>query len=50
MDHSGALGEDVMEDQWGVPERDIEVTVHPRWAAARHMRLPGVLLDKAINV
>jgi hypothetical protein len=29
-----------MDDQWGVPEREMEVTDQPRWAAARQMRLP----------
>ena len=37
---SGGVGEEETEDQWGVPERDIEVTVQPLWAAALHMRLP----------
>jgi hypothetical protein len=38
--HSGGVGEEDMEDQWGVPEREMDVTVQPRWAAALQMRLP----------
>ena len=45
FDQAGGVGEDVMEGQWGVPEREIDVTVQPRWAAARHIRLPGVCLS-----
>lgn len=37
---SGGEGDEETEDQWGVPERDIEVTVQPLWAAALHIRLP----------
>lgn len=40
-DHGGGSGEDETEDQCGVPEREMETTDQPRWAAARQMRLPG---------
>ena len=40
VDHGGASDEEVTEDQCGVPERETETTVQPRWAAARQMRLP----------
>ena len=40
-DHGGGSGEEETEDQCGVPEREMETTDHPRWAAARQMRLPG---------
>lgn len=38
--HGGGSGEDVTEDQCGLPERETETTDQPRWAAARQMRLP----------
>jgi hypothetical protein len=41
VDQSGALADDVTEDQLGTPERLMEVTAQPRWAAALQMRLPG---------
>lgn len=41
MDHSGAVGEEVMESQFGVPLRETEVTDQPRWEAALQMRLPA---------
>lgn len=40
FDQSGGVCEEETEDQWGVPEREMEVTVQPRWAAARQMRVP----------
>ena len=44
-DHGGASAEEVTEDQCGVPERETETTDQPRWAAARQMRLPGVVVS-----
>lgn len=41
VDHGGASGEELTEDQCGVPERETDTTDQPRWAAARQMRLPG---------
>jgi hypothetical protein len=39
-DQSGGLGEDDTLAQCGVPERDMDVTDQPRWAAALQMRVP----------
>ena len=41
FDHAGALGEDVMDDQVGSPERLIDVTVQPRLTATLHIRDPS---------
>lgn len=49
-DQVGATGEDVTEDQVGSPEREIEVTCHPRAAAALQMRLPVVGCVSLIDV
>jgi hypothetical protein len=38
------VGEEVMEGQWGVPEREMETTDQPRWVAARQMRDPVVII------
>ena len=40
VDHGGALGEDVMADQIGSPERLMEVTSQPRPTATLHIRDP----------
>lgn len=41
FDHGGALGEDVMVDQVGSPEREMEVTSQPLPTATLHIREPG---------
>ncbi len=43
MDHDGGVGEDVMEDQLGAPEREKEVTSQPRATADPQIRLPRML-------
>lgn len=42
FDHGGASGEDVMADQVGSPEREMEVTSQPLLTATLHIREPGV--------
>ena len=39
-DQSGGVCDEETEDQCGVPEREIEVTLQPLCAAALHIRLP----------
>lgn len=41
VDQGGGVGEAVMEDHWGSPEREKEVTVQPRAVADLQIRLPG---------
>lgn len=41
VDQDGGFGEEVMEDQTGVPEREMEVTVQERAVADLQMREPG---------
>jgi hypothetical protein len=43
-DQWGATGDEVTEDHVGSPEREMEVTCHPRAAAALQIRLPRRLL------
>lgn len=40
VDHEGGVGEEVMEDQLGAPEREKEVTSQPRETADLQIRLP----------
>jgi hypothetical protein len=44
--HEGGSGEEVTDDQCGVPEREMEMTDQPRWAAARQMRLPEAISNQ----
>lgn len=41
VDQGGGVGEEVTADQVGSPEREMEVTVHPREMADLQMREPG---------
>ena len=43
FDHGGASAEDVTEDQTGSPEREIEVTSHPRETADLQILEPAAI-------